>query len=52
MPRRTRKELVEAMFGNEDLARVEREEEYQAWTSQLRQRWRSGLSMNTNDATP
>jgi hypothetical protein len=40
IPRRTRKELTEAMFGNEDLAWTEREEEYRAWAGELRQEWR------------
>jgi hypothetical protein len=42
MPRRTRKELVEAMFGNEDAARTEREEEYRTWTYELHQEWQAG----------
>ena len=40
MPRRTRKQLVEATHGNEDLAQLVREEECQALTRELRRSWR------------
>jgi hypothetical protein len=48
IPRRTRKQLIEAIYGNEDVARLDREEEYRFLARELRWQRRRASQAQAN----